>query len=66
MLVNGKPARGDESGNFFATVQLKPGPNTIRVLVRDVLGQETTLTRRVTYTPPAKSSDDLLAPPVLP
>lgn len=66
VLVEGKPARSDESGNFFATVKLKPGPNTIRVQVRDALGHETTITRRVTYTPAAKSSDDLLAPPVLP
>jgi hypothetical protein len=66
VLVDGRPVRSDESGNFFATVRLKPGPNEVRILVRDALGQATTMTRRITYTPPAKQSDGLLPLPVLP
>ncbi|MBI5240285.1 MAG: LysM peptidoglycan-binding domain-containing protein [Elusimicrobia bacterium] len=66
VLVDGKPVRSDESGNFLATVKLKPGPNVIRVQVSDVLGQSKTVTRRVTYTPPAKKTDDIPMPPSLP
>ncbi|HAM35578.1 MAG TPA: hypothetical protein DEB40_02095 [Elusimicrobia bacterium] len=63
--VAGKPARTDESGNFFATVKLKEGANVIAIQVRDGYGHVTTLTRRVTYVPAKASSSSSVLPPGL-
>ncbi|MDD5657950.1 MAG: LysM peptidoglycan-binding domain-containing protein [Elusimicrobia bacterium] len=49
--VNGKPARIDDTGNFFAAVELKEGVNTVDVQVSDALGNSAGLTRRVVYAP---------------
>jgi hypothetical protein len=64
--VDGKPVRTDESGNFFSTLKLKPGPNVVKIQVSDAFGHATTMTRRITYTPIEKKSDELVAPPALP
>ncbi|MFA6004085.1 MAG: LysM peptidoglycan-binding domain-containing protein [Elusimicrobiota bacterium] len=65
--VDGKPARIDESGNFFSTVKLKEGVNLITILISDNYGHSTKLTRRVSYAKAAQSSsgDSLLPPPDL-
>ena len=63
--VDGKPVRADESGNFFATLKLKPGPNVVNIQVNDAYGHATTITRRITYTPVQKRSDELVPPPSL-
>jgi hypothetical protein len=66
VLVDGKPVRSDESGNFFSTVKLKPGVNVVSIQVRDSYGHGTTLTRRLTYVRAEKKSDELVVPPPLP
>lgn len=65
VTVDGKPARIDESGNFFATVRLKEGVNLITILVSDSYGHSTKLTRRVLYAKAARSGpgESLLPPP---
>jgi hypothetical protein len=52
VLVDGKPARRDESGNFSATLKLKPGPNAVVIQVRDASGRAATMTRRLTLAAP--------------
>lgn len=51
VTVNGVAARVDESGNFSAAVQLRPGPNEVRISVTDPSGATGTIVRTVTYKP---------------
>jgi hypothetical protein len=54
VLVQGKPARIDEAGNFFAAVKLREGANLIKIQVGDAYGNSTTLTRRVVFSRSAR------------
>ncbi len=49
--VNGRPARQDEEGNFFADIRLKAGDNKVAVTVQDASGQSATVVRTVRYSP---------------
>jgi hypothetical protein len=48
VVVDGRPARADEDGNFVAVVPLRVGTNEILIVVSDPRGNQTSLSRRVT------------------
>jgi bacillopeptidase F len=47
--VNGEVVFISATGRFNSTVSLKPGQNTIKVVARDVNGNETVVLRKVTF-----------------
>ena len=49
--VDGRPARQDEEGNFFADIRLKAGINTVTVTVQNASGQSASVSRTVRYSP---------------
>jgi hypothetical protein len=49
VLVNGSPASLTADGSFAADVDLAPGENTLTVVARDRVGNETRETRTVAY-----------------
>ncbi len=51
VLVNERPVRMDEAGNFQMAVKLKEGENKIIVRITDGSGASSTLTRTLTYAP---------------
>ncbi|MDP3986120.1 MAG: helix-turn-helix domain-containing protein [Candidatus Veblenbacteria bacterium] len=57
VAVNGEAVEVMESGRFTASVSLRPGFNTLTVTARKSLSGQTTLTRRILFTPPPIASD---------
>lgn len=51
VFVNGRPARVDETGNFYSVVRLNEGVNVIEVSVKDATGREAVVRRRLTRSP---------------
>jgi hypothetical protein len=54
VLVNERPVRLDEAGNFQMSVRLKEGDNRIVVRITDASGASAVLTRTLTYVPPRR------------
>lgn len=49
--INGLVSGTDSGGNFAQTISLRPGTTTVVVRARDDAGQETIISRTVTYMP---------------
>lgn len=51
VFVNGRPARVDETGNFYSIVRLNTGVNVIEISVKDASGRQAVVRRRITRSP---------------
>jgi hypothetical protein len=51
VFVNGKPARVDETGNFYSMIRLNAGANVVEVTIKDRTGREAVVRRRIIRSP---------------
>jgi len=60
VYVNGNKVNVDANGNFSVTVSLNKGTNTIKIEVKNKLGDVTTITKTVTYEESGTGTSNLI------